>query len=137
MAFNLDGSLLATVDQLRPRIVWIWSLVASPRLVSALIHEHAVRQIVWHPWQTELLITTVNSAATVVRRWSPSSDPAIVRISIPRSDSGGYDVRWVTSRQDGHPAFWFGAAEDYVVGYLGVQDGVLKFNSLHSINVKA
>ncbi|KAL4934539.1 S25 ribosomal protein-domain-containing protein [Aspergillus undulatus] len=77
MTFSPDGMLLSTVDQTRSNIVWIWSLEDTPTLVSALVHEHAVRQATWHPASTQLLITTANSALPGVRCWNPHQPPCI------------------------------------------------------------
>src|SRR5699024_4797637 len=96
---------------------WIWALEETPRLESALVHEHAVRQVLWHPSETELLITTANNAVAAVRYWSPSSEPAIARIPISSRESGRYDAKWAPS-DDGRSTFWFGTSEEYVVGYL-------------------
>lgn len=134
MTFSSDGSFLGTVDQLRPNVVWIWSLRETPKLAAALVHEHPVRQVIWHPWKMELLISTINGVWPAVRIWSPISDPQIVHMPIPRRESGRYDVRWCASKQHGHSVFWFGATEDYVVGYLAVQNGSLGFNVLRSLS---
>lgn len=126
MTFSPDAGYLVTVDHARPNVVWIWALEKTPRLESALVHEHPVRQIVWHPSRTELLITTVNSAGASVRHWSPSSDPAIIQIPVSRSETGRYEVKWVARNS----TFWFGTPEGYVLGYLS--DG--RFEVLNSIN---
>ena len=137
MTFNFDGSFLATVDQLRPNMVWIWSIETTPRLASALVHEYAVRHVIWHPQKTECLITTANGAFAAVRRWSSNESPAIVRVPVPRSEAGKYDVRWSASEQNGNAVFWFGTGEDYVLGYLEAQAGGLRFNALYSVSSKA
>ncbi|KAL4788559.1 Quino protein amine dehydrogenase [Aspergillus varians] len=118
MAFSYDGSLLSTVDQTRPNIVWIWSLENTPILISTLVHEHAVRQVIWHPSSTQLLVTTANNALPGVRYWSPHRSPCIVRIPVPRSESGRYDVRWLSTDGDKNSRIWFGSPDDYVLGFI-------------------
>lgn len=136
MTFSPDASLLATVDQTRPGIVWIWALESAPRLLSALVHEHPVRQIVWHPLTAELLLTTANNVIPAVRYWSPDCEPKIIQIPIPRSENGRYDVRWIASSQIDHSKFWFGTSEDYVVGSLLVDDGIPRFEGVNSLSNK-
>ena len=136
MTFSSDGSLLASVDQARPNIVWIWALGTAPGLVSALVHEHPVRQVVWHPSMTAFLLTTVNGVVAVVHYWSPTSNPVVVRIPVPSSEHGKYDVRWVSSGQDNDSRFWFGTPEDYVLGYIGDQEGIPKFKVDYSVHSK-
>ncbi|GAB1217919.1 hypothetical protein ATERTT37_007162 [Aspergillus terreus] len=127
IAFSADAALMATVDQTRPNIVWVWELEPTAMLVSALVHEAAVRQVVWHPSKTEMLITTVSNAGAAVRYWSPYSVPSIVRVPVARNESGRYDARWVLPGQEGESMVWVGSPEDYVLGYLEGDDGALRF----------
>lgn len=132
MAFSPDASFLVTVDQTRPDIVWIWVLKEVPRLVSALVHEHPVRQVIWHPSKIELLVTTASTAFAAVRYWCPGSDPVITQIPIS-GEGGRYDAKWVASSQNGPSRFWIGTPEEYVVGYLSRDDGTC-FELLNSLS---
>ncbi|KAJ5506979.1 hypothetical protein N7453_005936 [Penicillium expansum] len=135
MAFSPDGCLLATVDTARQNVVWIWSLEGTPTLVSALVHEQSVRQIVWHPSTPQLLINTITNTLPAIRWWSPNDHPLIARVPIQRSESGKYDVRWVAgSKADS--AFWFSSPEQHVIGYLSICDGAVEFELLNSVSSK-
>lgn len=136
MTFSPDASVLATVDQTRPNIVWIWALKSTPNLISALVNEHAVRQIVWHLSNTELLLTTANNVVAAVRYWSPDCEPKIIQIPIPQSETGRYDIKWVVSNQSDHSKFWFGTPEDYAVGSLSAEDGIPHFEVVNSLSTK-
>lgn len=136
MTFSSEGSLLATVDQTRPNIVWIWTLGSAPGLFAALYYEHSVKQIVWHPSETALLITTANNVTAAVHHWSPNNPPVVVRVPVSRSESGKYDVRWLSSGQDDDSRFWFGTPEEYVLGYIQDQGGISQFRVLYSVDSK-
>ncbi|RAK78450.1 YVTN repeat-like/Quino protein amine dehydrogenase [Aspergillus fijiensis CBS 313.89] len=136
MAFSASGALLSTVDQTRPNIVWIWDLESTPVLLSALVHEHNVRQVVWHPTKSQLLITTANPGYSAVRYWSPYSQPLTVRIPIPRTETGRYDARWMAIDEDEDSRFWFGTPEDYVLGYIEGVDEEPQFHVLNTIRDK-
>lgn len=132
MAFSPDGKLLATVDSTRSNVVWIWALDAPPRLASALVHEQPVRQIAWHSETPQLLINTTNTMLPSVRWWSPQSHPVIARIPTKKADSGKYDIKWLDG-SNSDSVFWFGSTEEYVVGYLSAEEGVVQFEVLHSV----
>ncbi|KAL4735643.1 Quino protein amine dehydrogenase [Aspergillus similis] len=136
MGFSFDGKLLSTVDQTRPNIVWVWSLESTPVLVSILVHEHAVRQVIWHHSSTQMLITTANNALPGVRYWSPHRPPCIVRVPISRSDSGRYDVRWLSSDVNQKSRFWFGSQEDYVLGFIELGEHGAEFKVLNTLGGK-
>lgn len=133
MIFSGDGGMLATVDSMRPNVVWIWDLYGTPALASALVHEQPVRQVVWHPLEPQLLINTVTNALPAVRWWSPDGPPLIVRVPTQRSESGKYDIRWL---EDPNPEsiFWFGSSEEYVLGCLSAEDGAVQFEVLKSVS---
>ncbi|KAK9463909.1 WD40-repeat-containing domain protein [Lipomyces oligophaga] len=55
--FNANGTLLATLYDLTPTTIWIWSLKSS-RLVSPisiLVHLRAIKAVEWHPTLPNLL----------------------------------------------------------------------------------
>ncbi|KAL2809312.1 Quino protein amine dehydrogenase [Aspergillus granulosus] len=138
MGFSHDGALLSTVDQSRPNIVWIWSLEDTPVLISALVHEHAVRQVVWHHSSIQLLITTANGALPGVRYWSPHRPPSIVRIPTLRNENAKVDVRWLPSDEDDRSRFWFGTPDEYVLGYIEPEgeQGTAQFQCLNTLACK-
>ncbi|ODM16242.1 hypothetical protein SI65_08241 [Aspergillus cristatus] len=137
MSFSSEGSLLTTVDQTRPNIVWVWTLGSAPGLFAALYHEHPVKQVVWHPSETAILITTANNVTAAVHYWSPNGPPVVVRVPVSRSESGKYDVRWLSSGQDSDWRFWFGTPDDYVLGDIEDQGVIPQFRVHYSINSKA
>ncbi|KAJ5786857.1 uncharacterized protein N7503_012069 [Penicillium pulvis] len=131
MTFSPDGTLLATVDTMRSNVVWIWALDITPRLASVLVHEHAVRQVLWHPSTPQLLINSITNNLPVVRWWSPQSHPVIARVPTQKCDSGKYEVKWLVGEEH-DSAFWFGSSEEYVVGYLSADENSVQFEVLNS-----
>jgi hypothetical protein len=135
MLFSCDGSLLATLDQSRPNVVWIWSLNPVPRLESALTHENSVRQFTWHPRKPDLLVTTNNTIVPVVHRWSLNGDPVIVNIPIARDEVGRYEATWHSDCYDSSSSmfpFWFSTPADNCLGYTAVIDGRAQFCHYYS-----
>ncbi|KAL3467546.1 Quino protein amine dehydrogenase [Aspergillus heterothallicus] len=135
IGFSHNGALLSTVDLTRPNIVWIWSLEDTPTLVSALVHEHAVRQAVWHHSSAQLLITTANGAVPSVRYWSPDRAPSVVRIPVSRTENARLDVRWLPLDEGDGSRFWFGTPDEYVLGYIELegQQGMAHFQCLSTL----
>ena len=132
MGFSPDGSLLATVDTMRSNVVWIWALDGTARLSSALVHEQPVRQLLWHPSTPQLLINTVTNGLPTVRWWSPQSHPVIARVPTQKNESGKYEIKWLAESSH-DSAFWFGSTEEYVVGYLSAEEGLVQFEVLNSV----
>lgn len=136
LEFSPHGDFLATVDQTRPNIVWIWAMTTPPALETALVHEHNVKNISWHSKIQQLLITTANTTLAVVHLWSGERPPVISETPIPRSEAGRYDVTWMrSSNLEPLGYFWFSNAEDAVLGRVIVDDdGHISFDSLHVVS---
>ena len=82
-----------------------------------------------------LLLSTVNSTVAAVHYWSPQSQPVVVRVPVSRSESGKYDVRWLSLAQEYDLRFWFGTLEDYVLGCI--EEGATpQFTVLYSVHSK-
>jgi WD repeat-containing protein WRAP73 len=131
MVFSCDGSLLATLDQSRPNVVWIWSLRPIPRLESALTHEHSVKLFTWHPREPKLLITTNNTVAPIVHHWSLNEDPVIAHILTTPTEAGRYEVAWVS---DDPSVFWFSTPTNSFLGYIAMIDDRAQFCLLYTVD---
>ncbi|OXV09194.1 hypothetical protein Egran_03043 [Elaphomyces granulatus] len=131
MLFSCDGSLLATLDQSRPNVVWIWSLRPIPRLESALTHEHSVKQFTWHPREPKLLIMTNNTVAPIVHHWSLNEDPVIAHILTTPTEAGRYEAAWVS---DDPSVFWFSTPTNSFLGYIAMIDDRAQFCLLYTVD---
>ncbi|KAL1886769.1 hypothetical protein Plec18167_000704 [Paecilomyces lecythidis] len=137
LSFNADGDLLATVDQSRASVVWIWSLGTAANLMCVLVHEDPVRQLSWHPTEAELIIITGNSAVPAVHLWTVGSDPVIARVPVSKNDSGKYEVTRVYSGVDEGSRLWFTTPDDCVLGSITRENGQAHFTVLHSVKETA
>ncbi|KAJ5241524.1 uncharacterized protein N7469_003115 [Penicillium citrinum] len=133
MAFSPDGAMLATVDTMRPNVVWVWSQDDTPRLVSALVHEQPVRQVAWNPSTPQMLINTITNNLPTIRWWSPHDQPVITRVPTQKSESGKYEVKWLAGAEN-DSTFWFASTEEYIVGYLSEENDVVGFEVLNSVS---
>jgi hypothetical protein len=132
LLFSSDGSILATLDQSRPNVLWIWSLSPS-RLDSILVHESPIGHFTWHSSRSELLVTTNNSSVPAVHLWSHTNNPVIVRVPIARNEAGRYHATWVETPHHTPSTFWFSTPEDCVLGQISLQGSRGEFNLLYSV----
>jgi WD40 repeat protein len=94
LAFNSNGSMIATKDEATPTAVWIWNLTSlSPTAV--LIHHSPVKSISWHPHQSDLLLISCSQDETVLNLWNnTTAQPAVIPISAHKT-SARLDIRWL------------------------------------------
>jgi WD40 repeat protein len=117
ISFNPTGKLVATVQQGMPHIVWIWSIQCqTPSLVSALIQNSAVRQLLWSPKFPDLLMTTNDGDMPVVHQWIRNRIPRIA--SIPVGTGGKYAISWIRADTSRNGIFWFGWQTGHIIGYI-------------------
>lgn len=137
LQFSSHGEFLATLDQTRANIVWIWAMNSPPVLVTVLVHDHNVKNLTWHPNKQELLITTANNTVALVHLWSRNRDPVIIQIPISRSESARYEATWVRHKAiQEMQLFWFSNGEDAVLGHITVNEAMDKhsFSALYAIS---
>ncbi|KAK9369265.1 WD40-repeat-containing domain protein [Lipomyces kononenkoae] len=63
MAFNKDGTMLATRYDLIPTTLWIWSLCTMTPL-AVLVHVRKIKSVEWHPQKPHLLLITCANSKT-------------------------------------------------------------------------
>ncbi|KAI9878829.1 MAG: hypothetical protein M1830_010398 [Pleopsidium flavum] len=115
LAFNTNGTLVATRNDSMPTTVWIWSLkLLAPYAI--LVQHSAVRSIQWHASCSDLLMLHCVNEDPLVYLWSSNWDqPRIVAIPLEKL-AGRQDVRWIYTTSDQRPTMMFGDAQNYVVG---------------------
>ena len=87
LAFNLDGTSLASRSDSNPSTVWIWNL-RSLTLMTVLIHHHPVKSLQWHPTQPDLLLIHCSTDDPVIHLIG-SDWPAPHILKIPLDKPGG------------------------------------------------
>ena len=96
MSFSGDGTLLATKNDSIPTTVWIWSL-QSGRPVAVLIHHSPVKQISWHPQQSDLLLIHCAIPDPAIHLWKSTWSAPMI-ITLPLSNTGGrLEAHWLRS----------------------------------------
>ncbi len=96
IAFNSDGTLLATRNDFIPTTVWIWSL-STGTAIDVLIHHSPVKHITWHPSQSDLLLIHCAIPEPAVHLWKTTWHvPRILMLPLPRT-GGRLEASWLKS----------------------------------------
>ena len=96
LAFNSDGTLVATKRDSVPTTVWIWSL-STAAVIDVLIHHSPVKQIIWHPSQSDLLLVHCAIAEPAIHLWKTTwHAPRIVMLPL-RQTGGRLETSWLKS----------------------------------------
>lgn len=103
IAFNPDGTLIATRNDNMPSTVWIWSLKLL-RPYAVLVQLNPIRTISWHPTVPDLLMIQCASDSTdptsskqpgVVYLWSATwRQPRAVVVPMDRTTGSSW-AKWV------------------------------------------
>ena len=98
LAFNLDGTSLASRSDSNPSTVWIWNL-HSLTLMTALIHHHLVKSLQWHPTQPDLLLIHCSTEDPVIHLiGSDWLAPHILKIPLDKP-GGKTEAAWIPPLQ--------------------------------------
>jgi hypothetical protein len=133
IAFDRTGKRLATVVQAFPNAVWVWFIGGQTiQLLALLVHEKDVKQILWSPLITELLMIIVDSDIPIVRQLMLEREPRSVPIPL-KNRGGKYEARWLKTRMDDRPdIFLFGSPTEYLVGHIVEDKEGAKFKGIET-----
>ena len=96
ISFNGDGTMLATKDDSIPTTVWIWSL-QSGKALTVLIHHSPVKQVTWHPQQSDLVLVHCAIPDLAVHLWKSTwNAPRIISLPLERA-GGRLETSWLQS----------------------------------------
>ncbi|KAF2104587.1 WD40 repeat-like protein [Rhizodiscina lignyota] len=102
LAFNVDGSLLATKDESAPTAVWIWDLTTLTSRTILLQHS-PIKKITWHPTRSDLLLIQCQHDDPVIYLWSAAMD-APMALSVPfERPFTKIEVNWLPTSHDRKP----------------------------------
>ena len=123
VAFNSDGTLVATRDYYLPTTVWIWSL-STGTTIDVLIHHSPIKQITWHPSQSDLLLTHCAIPEPAIHFWKTTwHAPKILMLSLPRI-GGRLEASWLESSSDDSFNVMISSAHQYTTARVS-SDGEL------------
>lgn len=99
IAFNSDGTLVASRNDVVPTTVWIWSL-STGTVIDVLIHHSPVKQIIWHPSQSDLLLIHCAIPEPAIHLWKTTwHAPRILMLPLLRI-GGRLEASWLKSLND-------------------------------------
>lgn len=124
VAFNSDGTLVATRSDCIPTTVWIWSLHTFTAM-EVLIHHSPVKQITWHPSQPDLLLIHCAIAEPAVHLWKTTwHAPRILVLPLPRI-GGRLEASWLESSSDDNFQLMISSAHHYTTTRISSDGEVL------------
>ena len=129
ISFNPSGSLIATVDQGLPHIVWMWSIgEGRTKLAGALVQMSGIRQLLWNPALPELLMTTNDEEVVYVHQWICGHVPRIA--PIPNLTGGKHCLSWVRPDGPSNGVILAVSTSGYAVGYVTGAGSNAEFNQI-------
>ncbi|KAI9730243.1 MAG: hypothetical protein M1834_006007 [Cirrosporium novae-zelandiae] len=117
LAFNHNGSLLATRTDAMPTTLWIWSLKSlAPKAI--LVHHAPVRNISWHPKQPDLIMFQCANKDPAVYHWNSKWEaPKITTVPLDKP-GGRQEEKWIRTGRHQRPLFLYGNARNFVIGQI-------------------
>ena len=123
IAINSDESMAATRNDFIPTTVWIWSLTTCT-VMEVLIHHSPVKQIIWHPSQSDLLLIHCAIPEPAVHLWKTTwHAPRIVSLPLPRR--GRLEASWLKKSSDDTFNLLITSAHHYTTGRISSDGEVL------------
>ena len=120
ISFSAYGFFVATVHELYPSTVWIWS-IKGVKPCAVLMQHEPVSQLLWHPLDNDLLMVTVASPTPHVYQWHLEEHPRIAALPLKVAGGGKLETKWIPRLENGKfPTFFCCNKTNFVVGALDV-----------------
>lgn len=116
-SFNHEGSLIATVHELYPTTVWIWS-IKDVKATAVLLQHEPISQLLWHPATPNLLMIIAVSNMPYVYQWENEEHPRCALLPLKTAGGGKMVAKWIPRRENGLETFFCGNKTNFVVGAL-------------------
>jgi hypothetical protein len=125
LAFNADGTMVATRDDSAPTTVWLWNL-AKLAASSVLIQHSPIKKLSWHPTLPYiLLIQCSHEEPTIYLYDTVSTVPHPIVIPIKKS-AGKYEAKWLHTATNHKPGLAFGDAQNFLLAWPEGRDPMLE-----------
>ncbi|EEP78053.1 predicted protein [Uncinocarpus reesii 1704] len=133
ISFNPTGTMVATIDNGLPHILWLWSIQErTPCLAGALVQKSNIKQILWSTEHPELLMTTSDDDVGTLHQWICGCIPRIARI--PHAAGGKNHASWIQlDKREADSLIWFGWQDGYTMGYLRGAGQAAEFIQIKSL----
>ncbi|KAF2138127.1 uncharacterized protein K452DRAFT_329023 [Aplosporella prunicola CBS 121167] len=131
VAFNADGSLIATRDDSMPTSVWLWDL---SRLAArtVLIQHSPVKSLQWHPSIPNLVLIHCAQEEPIVYFWDASTnEPRAVHIPLEKAaprTSSKLEARWLADGSERKPSLIFSDVHGFLTVWPEGKETILRFD---------
>ena len=124
IAFNSEGTLVATRNDFIPTTVWIWSLKTFTPM-EILVHHSPVKQIIWHSSQSDLLLIHCAIPEPAVHLWKTTwHAPRILVLPLPQI-GGRLEASWLESSSDDDFNVMISSARQYATARISPDGEVI------------
>jgi hypothetical protein len=126
MAFNADGTILATRDDSTPTTVWIWDL--QKLSASAVLIQHSsIKQLSWHPTiPSTLLVQCSHEDPTLYFYDTLNATPYTANLPLHKS-FGRLEAKWIWTSVEKKPALLFGDMHSFLLAWPEGKEQILRF----------
>jgi hypothetical protein len=126
VAFNSDGTLVATRDDSTPTTVWIWDMTRLAA-AAAVIQHSPIRQLSWHPTNPSKLLILSGQEDPVVHTWDrDQQEPSVSWIGFKKT-GGRIDQCWLRTKSERMPALLLSDSRGCVVAWPEGKGSVASF----------
>jgi hypothetical protein len=121
LAFNADGTMVATKDDSAPTTVWLWDL-AKLAASTVLIQHSPIKKISWHPTLPYiLLIQCSHDEPTIYLYDTVSAVPYPLVLPIKKS-AGKFEAKWLPTTMEQKPGLQIGDAQSFLITWPDGRD---------------
>jgi hypothetical protein len=116
LAFNADGTMVATRDDSTPTTVWLWDLTKLAAAI-VLIQHSPVKRLSWHPTLPYILLIQCTHDEPIIYLYDTvSTVPSPINFPIQKN-SGKLEFKWLHTAMDQKPGLVLGDSHSFLIAW--------------------
>ncbi|KAF2431621.1 tricorn protease N-terminal domain-containing protein [Tothia fuscella] len=128
IAFNANGTVVATRDDSVPTTVWLWDLTKLTA-TAVLVQHSPVKQLSWHPTIASLLLIQCSHDEPTLYFYDTTNEvPYTLDVSFQKT-AGRIEAQWLSTASNSNFALLLGDTQSFVLVWPEGRDQILKFEN--------
>lgn len=121
LAFNADGTMVATRDDSAPTTVWIWDLTKLAAS-TVLIQHSPVKRLSWHPTLPYTLLIQCSHEESAIYLYDTVSAVPYPVIMPKKTSSSKFEAKWLHTSKEQKPGLLFGDSQSFLLAWPDGRD---------------
>jgi hypothetical protein len=125
LAFNADGTMVATRDDSAPTTVWLWDLTKLAAS-TVLIQHSPIKRLSWHSTLPYILLIQCSHEEPAIYLYDTVSAVPYPKVMPIKKSAGKFEAKWLHTAVNQKPGLLFGDSQSFLLAWPDGRDPMLE-----------